>query len=202
MKFPRAAYSLRMSFWTVPRSDVRRHALLLADELVQQHQDRGGRVDRHRRRDLVERDLVERRAHVVDRVDRDARASHLAEAERVVRVAPELRGQVERHRQPGGAVLEQVAIADVRLLRRRVARVLAHGPPARAVHLRVDAARERVLARLAEALLEVEVGDVRLVVDRLDLDPGVGEAARVVRAHVGRDAGMARVHAAVARLHI
>ena len=33
----------------------------------------------------------------------------------------------------------------------------------------MDAARERVLAGLAEALLEVEVGDV-LVVDRLDLD--------------------------------
>ena len=38
MKFPRAMYSLRMSFWVVPRSCSARHALLLADELVEQQQ--------------------------------------------------------------------------------------------------------------------------------------------------------------------
>ena len=90
----------------------------------------------------------------------------LAQAQRVVGVAPELRRQVERHREAGRALLEQVAVADVRLLRRRVARVLAHRPAPRAVHLGMDAARERVLARLAEPLLEVEVGDVLGLVDR------------------------------------
>ena len=54
----------------------------------------------------------------------------------------------------------------------------------------MDAARERVLARLAEALAQVEVRDVVVVVDRLDLDAGVGEPARVVGADDGRDAGM------------
>jgi hypothetical protein len=88
-------------------------ALLLADELVEEQQDRGRRVDRHRRRDLVQRDLVERRAHVVDRVDRDARAADLAQAARVVGVKAELRRQVERHRQAGAAAREQVAIALV-----------------------------------------------------------------------------------------
>jgi hypothetical protein len=38
---------------------VGRDALLLGDELVEQQQHRGRRVDRHRRRDLVERDAVE-----------------------------------------------------------------------------------------------------------------------------------------------
>ena len=75
------------------------HALLLADQLVEQQEHRRGRVDRHRRRHLVERDLVERRPHVVDRVDRDAGAAHLAQAPRVIGVEPELGREVERHRQ-------------------------------------------------------------------------------------------------------
>ena len=135
MKFPRAMYSLRMSFWTVPRSLLRRDALLLADELVEQQQHRRGRVDRHRRRDLVERDAVEGRPHVVERVDRHAGAADLAQAARVVGVQAELRRQVEGHREPGRAVGEQVLVALVGLLRRGVAGVLAHRPQPLAVHL-------------------------------------------------------------------
>src|SRR3712207_8690509 len=45
------------------------------------------------RRDPVERDAVEGRAHVVDRVDRDAGAADLAEAAGVVGVQAELRGE-------------------------------------------------------------------------------------------------------------
>jgi hypothetical protein len=163
------------------------HVLLLPDELVEQQQRRGRRVDRHRGRDLVERDAVEDPPHVLDRVDRDARAADLAQAERIVRVATELGGQVERHREPGRAVLDQVVEALVRLLGARVARVLAHRPLAAAVHVRVDPARERVGARLAEALLEARA-DVPGVVLVLHLNARVGEAARVVRPDDRRDA--------------
>ena len=113
MKFPRAMYSLRMSFWVVPAQLLGGHALLLADELVEEQQHARRSVDRHRGGDLVERDLVERGAHVVDRVDRHAGAPHLAQAAGVVGVEPELGGQVEGHAQPGRAVLEQVAVALV-----------------------------------------------------------------------------------------
>ena len=71
-------YSLRMSFWIVPRSAAGAHALLLGHELVEQEQERRGRVDRHRRRDLVERDAGEQACHVGQRVDRDAGAADLA----------------------------------------------------------------------------------------------------------------------------
>ena len=164
-----------------------RHALLLADQLVEEQQHRRRGVDRHRGRDLVERDPVEDAPHVVDRVDGHAGAPDLAHAERVVRVAAELGGEVERHRQPRRPVVDQVVEALVRLLRARVARVLAHRPLAAAVHVRMDPARERVLARLAEALLEVRL-DVARAVDVLDLDARVGEAALVVRADDRRDA--------------
>ena len=115
---------------------VARHALLLGRQLVEQEQQRGGRVDRHRRRDAVERDAVEDDAHVGDRVDRYARAADLAPRHRVVGVVAELRRQVERDREPGLPELEQIAEALVRLFRRAEAGVLADRPRPAAVHRR------------------------------------------------------------------
>ena len=100
--------------------------------------------------------------------------------------SPSWVGRSKAMREAGRAVLEQVAVALVGLLRRRVARVLAHRPQLLAVHLAVRAAREGELARLAEPLVEV-VGDVVRRVQRLDLDPGVREAPRVVGADDRRD---------------
>ncbi len=168
----------------MPRSFSGGDALLLAHELVEQQQARRGRVDRHRRRDLVERDAGEGRAHVVDRVDRDARAANLAETAFVVGVEAELRRQVEGHREARRALREQVAVALVGLLRRRVAGVLAHRPELTAVHLAVYPARVRVAPGLAELEL---CREVVLVVERLDLDARVGESPRVVGTYDGRD---------------
>ena len=134
----------------MPRSAVAGDALLLGDELVQEEQQRRRRVDRHRRRDLAERDPVEQHLHVGERVDRDAGAADLAERARVVGVVAELRRQVERDREARLPAVEQVAVARVRLLRGREARVLADRPRPAAIHVGVRAARERQLAgRLA-----------------------------------------------------
>ena len=126
------------------------HALILRDELVEEQQQRGRRVDGHRRRDLAERDAVEQHLHVGERVDRDAGAPDLARGVRVVRVVAELRRQVECDREAGLAALEQVAEALVRLLGGGEAGVLADRPGTAAVHVRVRPARERVLARQLE----------------------------------------------------
>ncbi len=154
-----------------------RDSLLLGDELVEQEQQRGGRVDRHRRGHLAERDRLEEQLHVRDRVDRDAGAPDLAFRAWIVRVVPELRREVERDAQACLAALEQVAKALVRLLRRREPGVLADRPRPASVHVRVRAARERELTRTLELSLDV-VGRI----DRLHLDPGVG-LARVGRRH-------------------
>jgi hypothetical protein len=113
-------------------------------------------------------------------------APDLAQAHRVVGVQAELRRQVEGHREARRAVGEQVLVALVGLLGRRVARVLAHRPQALAVHLAVHAARVGRLARAAETLGQVG-GDVGLRVEPRDLDAGVGEATRVVGADDRRD---------------
>src|SRR4030095_5384732 len=96
-------------------------------------------------------------------------------------VVTELRREVERHREPGLASLEQVAEARVRLLGRGEARVLTERPRAAAVHVLVRPARERELA----GELELEVRDVLVRVNRLDLDPGVGLPSVFGRRHGG-----------------
>ena len=103
------------------------------------------------------------------RRDRDADPADLALRLRRVRVVAHLGRQVERDRQPGLALLEQVAEAPVRLRGGREAGVLAHRPEAAAVHRRLDAAGERVLARPAEVALLVEAGRVGRVVGGVDV---------------------------------
>ena len=134
MYVPRATYSLRMSFWTVPRSLRSLDALLLGHRDVHRQQDARRRVDRHRGGDLVQRDLPEQRLHVVQRRDRHAHLADFAVRHGVVGVVADLRRQVERHRKPGLALLQQVSVALVGFLGGGKARVLAHGPQARAVH--------------------------------------------------------------------
>jgi hypothetical protein len=58
---------------------------------IQGQQDDGGRVDRHRRRDAIERNAVEERGHVVERVDGHADTTDLAVGERMVGVVAHLR---------------------------------------------------------------------------------------------------------------
>ena len=62
MYVPRAMYSLSMSFWIVPASAVAGTALRFGHRDVEREQDGGRRVDRHRRRDLVEREALEQRS--------------------------------------------------------------------------------------------------------------------------------------------
>src|SRR5450759_2625107 len=129
------------------RDLFRRAALLLGHELVQQQQHRGGGVDGHRGRHLFERDVLEQDLHVLERVDRDADLADLAIRHRVVRVVADLRRQVEGYGESGLALLEQEPVPLVRFRRRAEPGVLAHRPQAAAVHVLVNATRERELAR-------------------------------------------------------
>jgi hypothetical protein len=149
------------------------HALLLCHERVEEQENRGGRVYRHRGRDLLQRDAFEEVAHVQERVDGYADLADLPKGELMVRVASHLRGQVEGHREACLTVLYQVLEAGVRLTRRAETRVLAHGPWPAAIHARVRAAGVRILSRVAETLSVVEAFEVVGLVEGLDFDPGL-----------------------------
>ena len=62
---------------------------------------------------LPERDAVEQRRHVLDRIDGHADASHFAGGQRVIGVVSHLRRQVERDAQAVDALRQQVSISLV-----------------------------------------------------------------------------------------
>ena len=95
-----------MSFCVVPWSGCGVDALLLGGDDVERQQPRRGRVDRHRRVHLAERDAVEQRVHVAVVGDRHADLADLAAGELVVGVVAGLRRQVEGDRQAGLALGE------------------------------------------------------------------------------------------------
>ena len=144
-----------------------RNTLALARQFVEQQQDRGGRIDRHRRRNVAERNALEEALHILDRVDRDTRATNLAEAARIVRIETQLRWQVEGRRKTRLTTLEQELEALVRLLRRGKAGVLTHRPRTASIAIRAHATRVRKLAgrsdrsRIACAGIERLDGDAR-----------------------------------------
>ena len=151
-----AMYSLRMSVCTVPRSAALGTPCPSPTARVEREQDRRGRVDRHRRRHLAERNPGEERLHVVERVDRHTLAPDLAQRAGMIRVVAHQRRHVERRREARLTVLEQVAEPLVRLRRRAEARELPHRPQPAPVHRRIHAAGERELARPAEVALVVD----------------------------------------------
>ena len=149
-------YSLRMSFCTVPGQLPDRDSLALADRDVERQQDDRGGVDGHRRGHAVERNAVEERGHVVDRVDGDADPADLAGGQRGIRVVADLRREVERDAEAADALGQQIAIALVGLRRRPKPGVLPHRPQPAPVHRRLDAPGEREGPGEAEVAVGVE----------------------------------------------
>ena len=83
-------------------------------------------------------------------------------------------GRSSATERPGLALIEQVPEPPVRVLRTAPTRIQSHRPQPPAVHARVDAAGERVLAGDADSGRVVVAGHVERRVQRLDGNPGVG----------------------------
>src|SRR6185437_4435734 len=106
---------------------------------------------------------VEQPLQVLDAVDGDARAPDLAVRHTMIGVVAHLRRQVERHREPGLAGLEQMAKALVGFFSRAEARVLTHRPKLPAVHRGIDPAGIRRLAGSADVRQRTRLPVVRHV---------------------------------------
>ena len=162
------------------------HPLLLGHHQVEGEEDRRRGVDGHRGGHPVERDAGQEAPHVLDRVDRHPHPPDLAAGHRIVGVVADLGGEVEGHRQTGRPLLEQVAVAAVGLRGAGVAGVLAHGPQAPAVHVRVETAGEREVAGIADRRRVVEAGDVVRPIGGTDGDAGGGGPLLLGRFALGR----------------
>ena len=137
------------------------HALLLGDREIHCPQNRCRRIDGHRNGDVAQRDSLEQRLHVGQRRDRHAALSDFAQRRGMIRIDAHQRRQIERHRESGLALFEQIAKTRVGLLGRRETCELAHGPQPSAIHRFVDPAGVRKLPGCA---LDPEPGASKLCV--------------------------------------
>src|SRR5262249_52042397 len=104
----------------------------------------------------------------------DAEPADFAERSWIVGVEAHEGGQIERGGEAGLAFVEQELEALVGLPGGAESGELPHGPEPRAIHGRMYAARERVLPRIAELGLRIEVGEMLRRVERFDGDAGDG----------------------------
>ena len=155
-----------------------RDALLLRRDDVERHHRQDGAVHGHRHAHVVERDAGEQGAHVVDRVDRDARHADIARNARMVGIVAAVGREIEGDRQALLPGREVAPVEGVRILRRREPGILAHGPRLVDVHRRVGAAQEGRQARIG--VEEVESG------------PVLGPVGRFYRNRLRRQPGRAR----------
>ncbi len=147
-------------------------ALLLGDDEIHREDHRRRRIDRHRRRDVAERDPVEEPLHVGQRRDVDTALADLAERQRMVGVASHQRRQVEGHRESSAAGGNQILITLVGFLRRPKPRKLSHRPQLAAVAGGVNAANVRELARVADLSVVVDPLHILRRIQPLDRPPG------------------------------
>ena len=126
-----------------PRQLLGLDALLLGRGDVERHHRQHRAVHGHADAHLVERDAVEERARVVDRVDRDARHADVTAHPRVVGVVAAVGRQVEGDAQPLLTGREVAPVERVGLLGGREAGVLPDRPRLGGVHRRVGPAEVR-----------------------------------------------------------
>ena len=152
----------------VPDELLRRHALLLGRHDVERQHRQHRAVHGHRHDHLVERDAVEQRAHVVDRIDRHAGHADVAGHARMVAVVAAVGGEVEGDRQALLPGREVAPVEGVGVLGGGEAGVLADRPGLVDVHGRVGAAQIRRDAGIG--VEKVEALDVVWAEDRLHRD--------------------------------
>src|SRR6266436_887111 len=165
-------------------------ALAFRDGYVQAEEDGGRCVDGHGGGNSFEGVAVEKSFHVFEGIDGHADFADFAEGERVVGVHADLRGQIEGDGEAGLALAQEIAIALVGFSGGAEAGVLAHSPEAAAVHRRVDAASERVFARIAEGRFRFGVSDGVGIVDAFKWNAGEGGEFRLAFGGGGFDFGI------------
>ncbi len=147
---------------------LRADALLFGGHDVERHDGQDGAVHGHRHAHRVERDAVEQRPHVEDRVDRDAGHADIARDARVVAVVAAMGREVEGDREALLAGREVTAIEGVGILGRGEAGILPDRPGLMDVHGRIGAAQER--RQPGEAVERLDPGTVLGAVERPDRD--------------------------------
>ena len=179
-----AMYSFRMSFCSVPETAFQSTPCCSATARYMAHSTAAGELMVIETVTSAQRDAAEQNLHVFERRDGRAALAHFAFRQRVVGIVAHQRRQIEGHREAGLALLQQIVIAAVGLLRRGESGELPHGPQPPAVHGLVDAARVRKLARRSQIAARIEIPQLFRPVKRLDGHPADGGVLLLRDSHV------------------
>ena len=177
-----------MSFWIVPASCSRLHALFLGGDDIERHHRQHGAVHGHRHRHLIERDAGEQRAHVVDRIDRDARHADIAGNARMVAVVAAVGGEIEGDRQALLPGREVAPIEGVGVFRGGEAGILPDRPRLGDVHGGIGAAQ--IGRNAGEGVEKIETVEVLRSIGRLHRNafrrqPGCGRSRHLRHGRCG-----------------
>ena len=135
-------------------------ALFFRDGEIHRPDDRGRRIDGHRSRDVGERNFVEEHFHVGEGTDGHAALADFAFGKWVVGVVTHQRGQIERGREAGLALRQEVAKALIGVFGRAEAGELAHRPQPSAMHGGMNAAGVGRLTGEAQVAVGVPAGEI------------------------------------------
>ena len=143
-----------------------------ADRKVHGREDGRRGVDGHGCADLVQGYPFEQDAEVAHGIDGHAHLAHLAQGQGVVRIVPDLGGEIEGHAQARLPLLQEIPETPVRILGGAEPGILAHGPEAAPVHVGLDPPGKGILAGKAEIPQVIETGDIRRRIERVHRQPG------------------------------
>jgi len=121
-------------------------ALFSCDGDVEAEKNCGRSVDGHGSGNAFERDLIEERFHVFERIDGYANLADFSESERMIGVHANLRRKIKSNGQTLLSFAEEVAIALIGFGGAAEPGVLAHGPKTSAIHSGINTAGKRKFA--------------------------------------------------------
>src|SRR6202044_2613134 len=133
---------------------------------------RSSGIDGHRGGNIFQRDAVEQRLHVFQRINGHADFSDFAEGQSVVGVHADLGGEVEGDRESFHTLSQQIPVTLVRFRGAAEPGVLTGGPQAAAIHGGIYAAGKREFAGEAEIAFGVETRQVLRGYDRVQGQAG------------------------------
>ena len=113
---------------------VGRNPLLFTNGHIHGKQYRGRRIDGHGGADLVEGNLIKKDFHIPQRINGHSHFPHLSYGHFIVRIVPDLRGEIKSHGQSCLALIQQKPVSVVGFFCSSKTRILAHGPVSTPVH--------------------------------------------------------------------
>ncbi len=153
-----------------PPDGLRLYPLLFGHGDIHGQEDGRRCIDGHRSGDPVQGNTVKDGLHVRQGVDGYTNFSHLSRAQGMIGIVADLGWKVEGHAETRLAMIQEISVALVGLLRSGKAGVLPHGPEPAPIHGRLYSPCKGIFTRKAQLFGIIEPLQVQGGVDTVQFD--------------------------------